>query len=148
MTVDVELVTRKMMLIARDLEMLAQIRARGREAYRTDAVDQAVAERHLERIIGRMIDINYHLLTESGQPPPTDYYGSFVQLATVGVLEAGFARRLAASAGLRNRIVHEYDVLDPDRVFEALDRAPTDIPTYLDAVDRYLQRERGSAAPE
>ncbi len=65
-----------------------------------------------------MIDINDHLLTESGHPPPTDYYASFLQLGTLGVLEATFAPRIAASAGLRNRIVHEYDELNPDRVFD------------------------------
>jgi uncharacterized protein YutE (UPF0331/DUF86 family) len=86
MTVDAELVTRKLLLVTRDLPMLASIRARGRESYLTSPVDQAVVERHLERMIGRMIDVNYHLLTESGEPPPSDYYASFVQLSGIGVL--------------------------------------------------------------
>ena len=38
--------------------------------YLASATDEVLAERYLERIIGRMIDINYHVLTESGQPPP------------------------------------------------------------------------------
>lgn len=138
MTVDPELVTRKMMLIARDLDALASIRDRGLESYRASAVDQAVAERHLERMIGRMIDINYHLLTESGHPPPTDYYVSFLHLGTAGILDTTFARRVASSAGLRNRIVHEYDELDHDRVFEGIGTALADIPTYLAAIDRHL----------
>jgi uncharacterized protein YutE (UPF0331/DUF86 family) len=144
MTVDPDLVTRKMMLIARDLDALTAIEARGAGACRTSPVDQAVAERHLERMIGRMIDINYHLLTESGYPPPTDDYASFLQLGTVGVLDAAFARRSASSAGLRNRIVHEYDELDPDRVFEAIRTALADIPAYLAAIDRHLHAEGGA----
>lgn len=137
MTVDPELVTRKLLLIARDLDELAAIRDRGQEAYLVSRVDQAVAERHLERMIGRMIDVNYHLLTGSGQAPP-DYFGSFTQLASIGVVDAAFARELVAGSGLRNRIVHEYDELDHARVFEALARALTDIPAYVGAVQRHL----------
>jgi len=94
-----------------------------------------------------MIDINYHLLTESGQPPPPDYHASFVQLGGLGVLDAAFARRIAASAGLRNRIVHEYDEIDHQRVFDALTVAIVDIPAYLAAVTRFLDKlAAGSSA--
>ena len=89
-----------------------------------------------------MIDVNYHLLTESGQAPPSDYYASFVQLAQLGALESAFAHRIAASAGLRNRIVHEYDELDHRRVFEGLESALRDIPAYLAAIDRYVANVR------
>lgn len=95
MTVDPELVTRKLLLIARDLDELAAIRDRGQESYLASRVDQAVAERHLERMIGRMIDVNYHLLTGSGQAPPNDDFGSFTQLASIGVVEVEQRRGLA-----------------------------------------------------
>lgn len=142
MTFDPDLVTRKMMLIASDLDVLGPIRDRGLDAYRLSVVDQAVAERYLERMIGRMIDINYHVLTGSGQPPPTDYYASFIQLGTLRVLAPAFARHIASSAGLRNRIVHEYDTLDHDRVYEAVARALHDVPVYLRAVRQFTD-ERG-----
>jgi uncharacterized protein YutE (UPF0331/DUF86 family) len=147
MSVDAELVTRKMLLVARDLDALRTISQRGAEGYLTNRIDQAVAERHLERMIGRMIDVNYHLLTESGQPPPSDYHASFVQLAAIGVLDAAFARRIASSAGLRNRLVHEYDEIDHRRVFEALTAALLDIPAYLGAVTRFLD-ELARRAPD
>ncbi len=78
MTVDVELVTRKLLLIGGDLDALASVAATTRPAFLGSLFDQAVAERLLERTIGRMIDLNYHLLTENGHPPPADYYTSFV----------------------------------------------------------------------
>ena len=68
---------------------------------------QAVVERYLERTIGRMIDVNFHLITGAGHAPPTDYHASFVKLADLGVLESDFARQVARAAGLRNRLVHE-----------------------------------------
>jgi uncharacterized protein YutE (UPF0331/DUF86 family) len=110
--IDRELVTRKVTLILGDLDELRVVASRPRDQYLASIRDELVAERLLERIIGRMIDINYHLLTETGQPPPRDYYESFVQLGTTRVLPIDFARRVAACAGLRNRIVHEYDEVD------------------------------------
>jgi len=140
MTVDVELVTRKLTLIAGDLDALADLAARPRDAFLASRFDQAVAERILERTIGRMIDVNYHLITERGLPPPSDCFTSFLKLAELGVLDHEFARRLAPSAGLRNRIVHEYDEIDPAKVFDALGSARSDIIAYLRAIEAHLAR--------
>jgi len=87
-----------------------------------------------------MIDINYHLVTEAGQPPPRDYFESFTQLARIGVLPPGFATRIATSAGLRNRLVHEYDEIDPERVYQGLQAAVRDVPEYLRHVQGYLKK--------
>ncbi len=96
----------------------------------------------LERIIGRMIDVNFHLITENGHPPPDDYFGSFLKLADLGILDRAFAERLAPSAGPRSRLVHElvheYDEIDPAKVFESLARAELDIVMYATAIQRYI----------
>ncbi len=129
--IDKELVTRKVLLVTEDLRALGPLAAKPVAEYLASATDEVLAERYLERIIGRMIDINYHVLTESGQPPPPDYYQSFTALATIGMLDQAFAKRIAACAGLRNRITHEYEAIDPARVHEALQAAVRDIPEYL-----------------
>jgi uncharacterized protein YutE (UPF0331/DUF86 family) len=129
--IDRELVTRKVLLVTQDLRALGPLAAKPVAEYLASATDEVLAERYLERIIGRMIDINYHVLTESGQPPPPDYYQSFTALATIGMLDPAFAKRIAACAGLRNRITHEYEAIDPARVHEALQSAVRDIPEYL-----------------
>jgi uncharacterized protein YutE (UPF0331/DUF86 family) len=140
MTVDRDLVTRKLLLIAADLAPLGSIAERGADAYAASMMDQALGERRLERAIGRMIDVNFHLLTAGGQPPPPDYHSSFLRLTERGVLDAEFARRIARAAGLRNRLVHDYDELDQRLVFEALVEALRDVPRYLAAVNAYLKR--------
>ena len=100
-----------------------------------------IAERYLERAIGRMIDINFHLITGLDHAPPKDYHESFVILGTLGILTADLAREMARAAGLRNRIVHEYDDIDPERVHEALPIAVRQIPVYLDHIQRFVEKE-------
>ena len=138
--IDPTLVIRKINLIAQDLNELVSLSGKGLAEYLASPVDEVLAERYLERVIGRMIDINYHLITESGHPPPTDYYESFLQLAKLNLLPPDLARQIAACAGLRNRIVHEYDEIDPRRVYEGLQAAVRDIPPYLAHIHQCLQR--------
>ena len=142
--IDAELVTRKILLITRDLAALDPIAKKPPGEYLSSATDELVAERYLELIIGRMIDINYHLITESGQAPPGDYYDSFVRLGSLGILDGEFAARIAACAGLRNRIVLEYDEIDPAKVHEALQVALREIPAYLRRINEHLGRPGGA----
>jgi uncharacterized protein YutE (UPF0331/DUF86 family) len=137
--VDRDLVIRKLAMIIDDLRAVAPIAQKPLDDYLASGTDEILAERYLERMIGRMIDVNYHLITDAGHAPPRDYYESFTRLATLALMPAAFAREIAACAGLRNRLVHEYDDIDPRRVYEGLRAAVRDIPEYLRHVHRHLE---------
>jgi len=138
--IDRQLITRKMSLILEDLAAMTRLSHLSREQYLKDSINEALAERYLERAIGRMIDVNFHLVTESGHAPPKDYHESFMLLGTLGVMTADLAKEMAMAAGLRNRIVHEYDDIDPERVYEALPLAVRRIPLYLDHIQRFVEK--------
>jgi uncharacterized protein YutE (UPF0331/DUF86 family) len=138
--IDRELVTRKMVLIAKDLEALRGLADTTLDVFLGSSANAVLAERYVERAVGRMIDINYHVLTESGQAPPSDYYQSFIQLSSLGVYPAEFGQRIAACAGLRNRIAHEYDDIDPQKLLEAVRQAVLDLPEYLRSINSWLAR--------
>jgi uncharacterized protein YutE (UPF0331/DUF86 family) len=80
----------------------------------------------------------YHLLTTAGQAPPPVYHASFTRLAELGVLDAAFAHTISRAAGLRNRLVHDYEEIDQAKVFDAIQSALDDVPHYLAAVRRFL----------
>ncbi|HXG58336.1 MAG TPA: DUF86 domain-containing protein [Thermoanaerobaculia bacterium] len=141
MTIDRELVTRKMLLITRDLEQLRAMFPADLNEYLDSLKDQAMLERYLERMIGRAIDINFHLITESGGAPPPDYHSSFMRLAEMKVLDREFASRIARAAGLRNRLVHEYETIDQRKLYAAGQSALRDIPAYLQQIENFLSRE-------
>jgi uncharacterized protein YutE (UPF0331/DUF86 family) len=136
--IDCELITRKMVLIGSDLEEITRLADMPLQEYLSDIRAEVLAERYLERVIGRMIDINFHMITESGQAPPRDYYDSFVIMGTLGILPPDLARRIASCAGLRNRIVHEYDEIDPTRVHAALRDAARDVVAFLRQIESRL----------
>jgi uncharacterized protein YutE (UPF0331/DUF86 family) len=137
--VDRELVVRKMALILEDLRAVTPIAGKPLDEFLASTLDEIVTERYLERMIGRMIDVNYHLFTDAGHAPPRDYYASFTELAKLRILPPAFASQVAMCAGLRNRLVHEYDEIDPRRVHEGLLAAVRDIPEYLRLVHVYVE---------
>lgn len=139
--IDKVLVTRKINLISKDFEALEPLANLSLEAYQTDTTNEVLAERYLERMIGRMIDINYHLITEEGNPPPPDYFQSFIELGKMKILPPEFAHRIAGCAGLRNRLVHEYDEIDARKVYEGLKAAVRDIPEYLNYVNEFVKQK-------
>lgn len=138
--IDKTLIIRKIALISEDFEALKPLAQLSYQGYVAKLTNEVLAERYLERLIGRMIDINYHLITEKGHKPPPDYFQSFLELADVGVLPRDFAERIAPCAGLRNRIVHEYDEIDPKKVYEGLRVAIRDIPRYLEYVNDFISK--------
>ena len=91
--IDRYLINRKLVLIGQDLEELALLSRLSRVDYLGKRLNEAAAERYLERMIGRMTDINFHLLVESGQAPPPDYYQSFIKLAELRVYDHDFAEK-------------------------------------------------------
>ncbi|MBI4715954.1 MAG: DUF86 domain-containing protein [Nitrospirae bacterium] len=140
--IDPVLITRKINLIAKDLDAMAPFGKMTLETYLDDPVNEVIVERYLERIIGRMIDINYHLITETGHPPPKDYFESFAELGRLQVLPAEFSRTLAQAAGLRDRIVHEYDEVDERKIHEVLPDVLRDVPRFLGYVQQFVESHK------
>lgn len=140
--VDKTLVLRKINLISKDLKALKPISNLSEKEYLRNPIWEVQTERYLERIIGRMIDINYHFITETNNPPPPNYFQSFIELGRLKVLPPEFARNIAGLAGLRNRIVHEYNTLDEAKVYKAIREATKDIPKYLSHIEKFIRNQK------
>ena len=97
---------------------------------------EVLTERYLERIIGRMIDINFHLIIESGYPPPEDYFSSFRILGELKIIPSDLAAKLSRLAGLRNRLAHEYDAIDERKIYNELRSILKELPIYLRGVEK------------
>ena len=85
-----------------------------------------------------MIDINYHILSEKEDETPLDFYNSFIMLGTKKYLPMKLAETMASSAGLRNRLAHEYDEIDPKKIYEAMETSLKDVPKYLSNILKSL----------
>lgn len=94
--------------------------------------------RTLQVIVQAAIDINAHILAKLKPGNNNTNFEAFIELGQYGVISSELARQLARSAGLRNRLVHEYEDIDPNQVFIAINFALQQYPLYVEQVDAYL----------
>lgn len=136
---DTEIVVRKLGNIKKYLSQLQKKAKLSESDYVESFEQQLVVERLLHLLIESAVDINSHVVVGSGQPPPDTYRDSFLLLGKLGIVPTSLAQKLAPAAGLRNRLVHDYDDIDVAIVYESMKFAIELFPDYLECVQRYLE---------
>lgn len=135
---DAGLVRRKLALMVRNLDDLGSVESLDLSEYERDRFRRKAVERMLQETVEAAVDVNLHVLRSRGAPVPPDYYESFVQMGREGVLPRELGETLAPAAGLRDRLVHEYDAIDDEIVLRAVADARDGFRRYVAAVERYL----------
>ena len=133
-----EIIRRKLLIIAENLKALEPIMNMTREEYIRDVYKRKATERLLQELIEAAIDINSHLIVQTGNAPPDDYYESFIKAGELSIISADLAEKLAPSAGLRNRLVHEYDLLAHALVLDAVRIAEELYPEYIKKIETFI----------
>ncbi|MEK7560764.1 MAG: HepT-like ribonuclease domain-containing protein [Patescibacteria group bacterium] len=141
---DSPFIRRKIGLIQEDLKRLERFRRLTFHEMASEWERWSALEWTLAKIIGRAIDINRHILAElSGKDiaPPKDYTETFLLLERLHILPEIFAQHIAASAGFRNRIIHEYNELDQQTVYQTVGDAITQYAEYCRYILEFLEHE-------
>jgi uncharacterized protein YutE (UPF0331/DUF86 family) len=136
--IEVEIMRRKLAIIAENLATLKPIETMTKAEYIKDVYKRKATERLLQELIEAAIDINSHLIVQSSKTTPDDYYESFIKVGELGIISPNLAEKLAPSAGLRNRLVHEYDLLDHSLVLESVKMAEELYPCYIKEIEEYV----------
>ncbi len=136
---DRALVRRKLAAMSRNLGDLAPVEGLSLAEYVTDRLRRKAVERLLQEVVDAAVDVNLHLLRTLQVQLPGDYYTSFLEVGRQNIIAADLAETLAPAAGLRNRLVHEYDEIDDSLVLRAVGDARRDFGAYIAAVERYLE---------
>ncbi len=131
------LLAQKLTQIATCLEEMKPLLQLTYAEFSSDAAHFRLAERDVQLIVDSAIDINNHLLLEAGRTPPATYYDSFVGMGASKILAVPCARRLAGTAGLRNRIVHQYESVDLRILHRALRAFMRDYGAFCGAVRKH-----------
>lgn len=117
--IDKNLIKKKIASIQADLTELAKFKSYSMEQIAGSYRNHKVVERIIEVVVNEAIDINQHIIVNSGYKElPFDFRESFLLLVKAKVYPKGFAQKIANSVGLRNILVHQYRKLD-EKIFYA-----------------------------
>lgn len=144
MPIDNKFILRKIKLIQEDLSRLEKLSGYTFEQMTDDDVKLSAAERYLERIIMRAIDVNQHVISTlaRGDERVRGYEDTFYVLAELGVYDQTFAKQIAPSAGLRNRLVHEYNDTEEAIIYRSIGDALKDYASYCNYVLNFLEAQK------
>ena len=119
---------------------LEQLQCQPPRATPGDFRDAWAAERGLQLGAEIVFDLGNHILSAHFGVSARDYEDIIVQLAATCVIDAALQQRLTGLGGFRNILVHGYLRIDPARVAEHLERAPSDFSALAQAVRVWLDR--------
>lgn len=136
--VEKEIIIRKLNTIIENIEHLKPFKKLKLEEYQSSFYHKKAVERLLQETIEASIDINSHILARMAKAIPDDYYGTYIKLAEMKILPYKFAREIAPAAGLRNRLVHEYDTLEDDKILESIKFTLRLFPRYVEYINNLI----------
>ncbi len=79
------------------------------------------------------------ILKKNKRGPSKDYFNSFVDLGETSVLDMDFVLRIAPSTGLRNILVHEYQEINNEIVFNSIKLVLDNYHEYIQKISEYLK---------
>lgn len=143
MTLDREVVESRLASLLEALDVLATRTDVTLDRYLSDVFERSGIERLLCRLVDTAGEINGHIAASELGRAPTDYYDSFLKAAEAGALDQAFAREVAASTGVRNRIVHAYETVDHQVVHASIPKAVEEYRRYVTEITDFLDRKTG-----
>lgn len=138
--IEKRLIKRKLTKLKEYLKELRPFSEISLQDYVGDYKNKRTVERDIQLIVECACDINNHILVETQERPPQDYYSSFTDLSKFKVLPQNFASTLAETAGLRNRLVHEYEEIKDKIVYENIRNVLRLYKKYMDHIIKYLEK--------
>ena len=139
--VETEIIRRKLAVIIENIKALEPIKGLARDDYIEDLYKRKATERLLQELIEAAIDINTHIIVQTGHTAPDDYYESFIKAGEFKIISTDLAQRLAPSAGLRNRLVHEYDQIKHSMILDAVETADNLYSQYIKEITNYISSQ-------
>lgn len=126
-----DLIINKLIKMEEYIGELEKYKPESYQEYKNDQLKRYAVERLIQLIIDLALDVNNILIKNSDHYPAKDYFTSFLELVDLEILPEEFAKDIAPSTGIRNRLVHEYEKVDNRVVFDNLDKL---INYYLDYI--------------
>ena len=126
-----EIIVNKLIKMEKYINELEKYKPQTYNEYKNKQLKRYAVERLIQLIIDLALDINNILIKKADKYPAQDYYSSFLELIDLEILPEEFAKDIAPSTGIRNRLVHEYEKIDDRIVFQNLDKL---IDYYLDYI--------------
>jgi uncharacterized protein YutE (UPF0331/DUF86 family) len=137
--VDTKVVESRIRKIEESVVRLREIAEMPGNPFLSDPRTYPAMERHFQVAIQSVLDIGAHLIAEQGLREPEGYTDILGILGEAGVIPREFSERIQGMAGLRNILVHDYMIVDRERLTRLLQDLD-DFGSFCRYVAEYIHR--------
>lgn len=134
------LITERLVIISSAIKRLKLLAQMPSEQFCKDEDAVDIAENRLRRALEALFDMGRHLVVKSGAGVPSDYRSVIDKLREVQILPEDFARQIIGMAGYRNRLIHDYNKVTPQELYEILQSRLGDLTLFCQYVVDYMQK--------
>jgi uncharacterized protein YutE (UPF0331/DUF86 family) len=106
--------------IEKFLQELSEMVPKSLEEYKKDFIRKAACERYVEKIIEAMLDLTFLIIRFKSFKNPEDEENSLAILYENKIISKDLSENLRKAKGMRNVIVHEYGMIDDEKIFHAV----------------------------
>ncbi|MBU4338957.1 DUF86 domain-containing protein [Patescibacteria group bacterium] len=124
MTIDKKSINKKLNKLTESLEYLEKYRKETKEDFLVDFTVNAAAMHYMVLGIEIITDIGNHILNENYQVSSDEYSEVIEKLGEYEIVPEKFAKENADMAKFRNLIIHAYDKIDMEQVYQNLQKTP------------------------
>ena len=142
MRIDEEVVQGRIDLIMDNLDVLEEMALMDAPEFTDSKRDVLAAKHALQESIESSLDIAGHIIAAKGFRRPRDYKDIFKVLREENIIDEKLSVRLQEMAKFRNLLVHQYSVIENQRVHEILREDVNDIKEYVKHVLVYVKNQK------
>lgn len=100
--------------------------------------DHYSVERIIELLVVTATDILFHLFSIEDEPIPGSYAAAFLRASELNWIDRQMAAELAKAAGMRNILVHGYETIDHELVYQSIKKSIRDFSRFAQQISRFV----------
>jgi len=139
--IDKFLINKKINELKNNLKILHELKTIPFEKISESLKDQWTVFYGLQISIQIVIDMGNHILASIGENQIEDYTDIIDKLGKLEIIPIDFAKKIKGMPGLRNILVHEYGIIDIDKIYEILQKNLSDFENFIFYIKKYLDKK-------
>lgn len=138
LNIDRDKILVKLSFIQNNLDKLKELQKLSKNEFLNDFRNIYSAKYILQTTIESMIDISNHIVARNRWAKIETNKDSFEALSKNGILPKEYIDKLYLMAKFRNRIVHMYEDINDEIIFEILKKNTEDFRVFLDCIKQNI----------
>jgi uncharacterized protein YutE (UPF0331/DUF86 family) len=135
----VSIVTAKIGVVRQMLAGISTLPLASEEDFIVDPRMVAAGESFLRSSLEALFDLSRHILAKGFAVPIPGYEAIVRGLLEKGIIELDLAERMINMAGYRNRMVHFYDEITPEELYDILTNHLRDVELALESILTWME---------